>query len=209
MDALRTKMDNLQWEINRLDAENRRLRSENPDASDRVDRETELEQARTDVAASNERARMYEEQVRKLREEIGGRNDDTEAHERTARELEQTREELRTANDAVVNEREMAAGLKEEVDSLQTQLMELRDELENGESSVRKLRQEMLRERDVAAKTAELDHYRALETERVKWEAREQRVGERMEIMRREFDKVGVHVGTDVLNDKLRASWGL
>ena len=206
MDALRTKMDNLQWEINRLDAENRRLRSENPDASDRVDRETELEQARTDVAASNERARMYEEQVRKLREEIDGRNDDTEAHERTARELEQTREELRTANDAVVNEREMAAGLKEEVDSLQTQLMELRDELENGESSVRKLRQERLRERDVAAKTAELDHYRALETERVKWEAREQRVVERMEIMRREFDKVGVHVGTDVLNDKLVAA---
>ena len=35
--------------------------------------------------------------------------------------------------------------------------MELRDELENGESSVRKLRQEMLRERDVAAKTAEFD----------------------------------------------------
>ena len=50
MEALRTKADSLQWEINRLDAENRRLRADDPVASERVDLVAELEQSRSDVA---------------------------------------------------------------------------------------------------------------------------------------------------------------
>ena len=50
MEALRTKADSLQWEVNRLDAENRRLRADNPAASEQVDIEAELEQSRSDVA---------------------------------------------------------------------------------------------------------------------------------------------------------------
>ena len=38
-ETLRTKVDNLQWEVNRLDAENRRLRDDNPETAARVDLE--------------------------------------------------------------------------------------------------------------------------------------------------------------------------
>ena len=43
MEALRTQNNNLQWEVNRLDTENRRLRSEYPDLGARLDLEAELE----------------------------------------------------------------------------------------------------------------------------------------------------------------------
>ena len=39
MEALRTKADSLQLEVNRLDTENRKLRAEYPVASERVDLE--------------------------------------------------------------------------------------------------------------------------------------------------------------------------
>ena len=48
MEALRTKMDSLQWEVNRLDAENKRLREQ-------ADLEMELEQSRKDVAGMTSR----------------------------------------------------------------------------------------------------------------------------------------------------------
>ena len=51
MEALRTKLDGLQWEVNRLDVENRRLRDANEDASRLVDLEAELGQAKQDVDA--------------------------------------------------------------------------------------------------------------------------------------------------------------
>ncbi len=48
-EALRTKVDSLQWEVNRLDVENRRLRAADEEATLRVDLESELEQTRQDV----------------------------------------------------------------------------------------------------------------------------------------------------------------
>ena len=39
MEALRTQLDNLQWEVNRLGAENRRLRDGDPETSSRLDKE--------------------------------------------------------------------------------------------------------------------------------------------------------------------------
>ena len=50
MEALRTKVDGLQWEVNRLDAENRKLRDEKPEQGDRLDLAAELERAKGDVA---------------------------------------------------------------------------------------------------------------------------------------------------------------
>ena len=44
METLRTQVDSLQWEINRMDAENRKLRSQNADASEWVDLELKVEQ---------------------------------------------------------------------------------------------------------------------------------------------------------------------
>ena len=59
MEALRTQNDNLRWELNRLDVENRRLRSENPDLGTRLDLETELKQAKNDVAELTEQVQAY------------------------------------------------------------------------------------------------------------------------------------------------------
>ena len=51
---METHNDNLQWEVHRLDAENQRFRSENAEASDHLDLETELEQTKSDVVALTE-----------------------------------------------------------------------------------------------------------------------------------------------------------
>ena len=50
MEALRTKIDGLQWEVHRLDAENRKLRAGKPELGERLDLAAELEQAKGDVA---------------------------------------------------------------------------------------------------------------------------------------------------------------
>ena len=60
MEALRTQNDNLQWEVNRLHVENQKLRSEDPDRSARVDLETELNEARRDVAALTNQVQTYQ-----------------------------------------------------------------------------------------------------------------------------------------------------
>ena len=49
-EALRTQVDNLQWEVNRLDAENKKLRSANESVSRCVDLELELQQSKEDAA---------------------------------------------------------------------------------------------------------------------------------------------------------------
>ena len=49
-ESLQTQRDNLKWEVNRLGAENRRLRDEDLDVSSRLDLETELQQSNTNTA---------------------------------------------------------------------------------------------------------------------------------------------------------------
>ena len=48
-EALKTQIDNLQWEINRLDSENQKLRDVNPERSRFVDVESELSLAKEDI----------------------------------------------------------------------------------------------------------------------------------------------------------------
>ena len=50
MEALRTRIDQLQWENNRLLAENRRLQDEKPNASRTMALEAELELSKGEVA---------------------------------------------------------------------------------------------------------------------------------------------------------------
>ena len=42
MEALETQVDNLQWEVNRLEAENKSLRAQDTEASKRVDLELKV-----------------------------------------------------------------------------------------------------------------------------------------------------------------------
>ena len=51
MEVLRTQVDNLQWEVNRLDAENRRLWDGDAQASSRFDLEAELEESKAESCA--------------------------------------------------------------------------------------------------------------------------------------------------------------
>ena len=94
MEALRTRNDSLQWEVQRLDVQNRRLREQNPEASECVDREAKLEKAKNDVAEMTSRLRAWEEQQSenaRATEEAEHRA--TEA-ERRAAELEEKMREL-------------------------------------------------------------------------------------------------------------------
>jgi regulator of replication initiation timing len=50
VEALRTRLDALQWENNRLEAENRRLREEHPEENRVLMFEAELEQSKNEVA---------------------------------------------------------------------------------------------------------------------------------------------------------------
>ena len=58
IDTLRTQVHNLQWEVNQLDVENRKLRSNNEEAASRVDLESELEQMKHDVVTFMEQLEL-------------------------------------------------------------------------------------------------------------------------------------------------------
>ena len=63
MEALRTQLDNLQWEIQHLQVENRKLREDHPNATELVDREAEVERASKAEAAMRSRVKSLEEQL--------------------------------------------------------------------------------------------------------------------------------------------------
>ena len=189
MEALRTRNDNLQWEVNRLDAENRKLRSENPDLGARVDLESELEQAKNDVATLSQQAETCRAQLVELR--ASARSEDERAA--NVDELERTRDSLQTATAELAELRETNAGLATEVEvcrARETELEQRREELEKErEEDLRELQERTSREMESALRDAELDRYRALEAERGRWEAREARLVEQLETVKRELDK--------------------
>ena len=62
--SAKTLNDSFQWEVHRLDAENRRLRSGNPEANDRLDQEAELEQTKADAVELTEQLQAYKKQLK-------------------------------------------------------------------------------------------------------------------------------------------------
>ena len=54
MEALQTQLDNLQWEVNRLQAENRILRDQDTEVSKRVDLMLQVEQAMKELQSIQE-----------------------------------------------------------------------------------------------------------------------------------------------------------
>ena len=63
MEALRTKIDGLQWEVQRLSTENRRLKEDHSGLSDLIDREEELESTKGDVAELTGPVQTLEQQL--------------------------------------------------------------------------------------------------------------------------------------------------
>ena len=60
MEALRIKIDNVEREVERVTVENRKLREDDPGASERLDREAELQ---SDVAELTNRMEVLQQQL--------------------------------------------------------------------------------------------------------------------------------------------------
>jgi len=61
MEALRVQVDNLQWEVNRLDAENQMLRAQDVKASKQVDLELEIEQLKQNASKATKELQSLKE----------------------------------------------------------------------------------------------------------------------------------------------------
>ena len=177
MEALRTKMDNLQWEVQRLQVENRKLREQNPEASERVDGEVELATARSEIAGMEERLKKLEQQL----EESDRRADEAEGREASLREkageLTAAREDGDEQDEAARREahkvlRQMEESLRRSGDRVQ----ELETRLVQAEAAY-----SAEKERD------ELERYRSLEEERRRGEAREARLLRSMDAVEEEL----------------------
>ena len=190
MEALRTQLDNLQWEVNRLDVENRRLREADTEACKLMDLQTELEQSMAEVATLTERVRAYGEQVTgsdRATAQVEGcvveaaRHTDAmqEQLQATEEQLQATQEQLQTTEEQLQAKQEQLQAAQEQtaereksLGASQNQVRILTEELERRTEELQLLHAEGEREREAM----KLQRYRAMEAMREKWEAREQRV---------------------------------
>ena len=69
-EALKTQIDSLQWEINRLDSENQKLRDFSPERSRFVDLESELSLAKEDIASLTAEVNSQRQQLTERDERI-------------------------------------------------------------------------------------------------------------------------------------------
>ena len=161
MEALRTKCDSLEWEVHRLRAENRKLREENPEASERVDCAAELERTK--------------ETVVELTDCLDEKTREKDNEETRAEEAEQRAIEL-----------EQLAERKEDVEEVARLCATLRTKEEDLAKAERALSEWESRwcERDVQQRATEeamlqrakLERYQVLERERQRWQERENRL---------------------------------
>ena len=178
MEALRTRLDNLTWEKNQLEAENRRLRDEHPDLSRALQLEKELEQSRTEAEELRDRIKQFEEQtpqlekeleqsrtkVEKLRDRVEQLEEQTADTTRTERTESEARSDLQeTLSRSVNREKELTENLKMKAAELDQYRLE---ETQRGEAR-------------------ELKYYRLLESECTRWKTREQRALDELDHMRR------------------------
>ena len=135
MEALRTRLDNLTWEKNQLEAENRRLRDEHPDLSRALQLEKELEQSRTEAEELRDRIKQFEEQtpqlekeleqsrtkVEKLRDRVEQLEEQTADTTRTERTESEARSDLQeTLSRSVNREKELTENLKMKVSRIRS-----------------------------------------------------------------------------------------
>ncbi len=173
MEALRTKLDGLQWEVNRLDAENRRLRAASEDASRLVDLESEVEQAKQDV-------HVLTEELKECRGKLAGSEESaTEACRRVEETVEQRIEMERQRNEA----EETLQRVRDEVEEVHRRAEEASQSQEASSRRVVEVESELERVKTALAaqatsieRGAELQLYRRLEEERKKGDDREARL---------------------------------
>ena len=201
MEALQLKVDNLQWEVSRLDRENQKLREEHPGRGERADLETELERAQEDVASLTQQLKQAQARAAEAEEpaeDADQRAAETDSLREQVKNLQQTLEEVSGAKDKLAEELQMSVessarkleeksqellGTVQDLDKVKSSLAEFERTLEetrgSHEAQLEALKQDAL-----------LEHYKALESEREKWEAREARLV-------RQLDVTGRNHGTD------------
>ena len=181
MEALRTQLDNLQWEVNRLRAENQRLRDTDVEAGARVDLEAELRASRVEVAELEERVKENEQREAENSHAVAEARETAKTAESRAdasrEELEETRCRLRDAAEELRRAQEAVATLKETVEASEARADELHEKLETGE-------RELQDQADLAAReraALELERYRAVESTTKEWVARERRLTDQLD----------------------------
>lgn len=99
MEALRTLIDSLEWEVQHLSVENHKLREENPRTSDQIDGEAELERTRTEAAELADRVKVLERQLVERTSAAEDAESRAEQAETQAAEMEENSEEGTTVTE--------------------------------------------------------------------------------------------------------------
>ena len=200
-EALKTQIDSLQWEINRLDSENQKLRDINPERSQFVDMEDELSLAKEDITNLTAEVNLQRQQLAERDERI------TEDE----REITELSKEIESLTATVQELRVSASQLQTAVEEAEQRRSEAEEQLLTSNSQVSHLGDTcaMLQQENRQLKRdGELELYRAVEEERRKWEVRESRMlAEIMELKRRAsigettLDTRGMREGVPVASD--------
>ena len=167
MEALRTKVDSLEWDLHRLTAENRQLREANTEASERLD---ELERTKNEVTELADRVRELERQLTERASAAEGAGNRAERAETRAAELEERRCEEAATERSEAEARE--AELRAMTWRIEEDLLETRRELAGLT-----VRFEESDQQSCAASDASLQQAELSVTERQKRSARSGRRG--------------------------------
>ena len=95
-EVLHTRVDSLQWEVNRLDSENQRLRSQNPGSISRFELEDELQRVKEDAAKVQQLLDPACEEMERAKCRLAELETEREEHESAAQRREQAEETLRS-----------------------------------------------------------------------------------------------------------------
>ena len=164
METLRLQMDNLQLELQQLRVENARLHEENARLRDKRPEVV----AELDATLDAERLKLENGNLQDELQEL--RRDLHESREREARAVEKAREQTAAL------ERQLAELEMDETTQMREAVERLSARCEELEACCNRWEREAEQERS----RAELERYRALEVERQKWEACEERLLEQL-----------------------------
>ena len=163
MEALRLQLDSARLENQRLVVENARLREERPERAADADAQAETaawrgEIERLGAELAEVRQRLHDSQEREARA-----SEDAEITRARLQEVEQSLQQQIAGNAKLIEQ------LRADMEPLETHCCELEAQISR-----------LVTEADTARRDAELERLRALETERQKWEAREERLVEQL-----------------------------
>ena len=191
-------MDSLQWEIHRLEVENRHLREENPEVSGTLQ---QLEGAKREVAELTDRKSELE---RRLTETARAAEDAAQRAQRAetrAEELETRRLGERT--DGHGGEAEASLEIERLRADHEQSLREVQQELAEQGTRLGEERRNRAAREDLLLRT-ELERYRALDEQCQKWEARETRLIARLEAVEEELGALGDSTSRAADNEHLK-----